>query len=102
MPVFPVQSYGLATYFLAYPGTVWLRVETLLAIVRDFVSSVHRQSFRRLLIVNCHCGNSPIAALAQELVAELPDLSLRFHSWWFAAKATPQLLRIGPDASHAN
>ncbi|MEK9856453.1 MAG: creatininase family protein, partial [Rhodobiaceae bacterium] len=34
IPVFPVMPYGLAPYFVAYPGTVSLRVETLMAVIR--------------------------------------------------------------------
>ena len=35
VPVFPVMPFGLTPYFLAFPGTISLRVETLLAVVRD-------------------------------------------------------------------
>ncbi|MEM6341387.1 MAG: creatininase family protein, partial [Pseudomonadota bacterium] len=42
IPVFPVMPFGLAPYFTAYPGTISLRVETLLAVMRDVVASVRR------------------------------------------------------------
>ena len=102
VPVFPVQSYGLAPYFLAYPGTISLRIETLLAVIRDFVASVHGQGFRRIVIVNGHGGNAPVAALHQELMAQFPGLAFKFHSWWLAPKVTAHLRQLGPDASHAN
>ena len=34
IPVFPVIPYGLAPYFNGYPGTICLKVETLLAVMR--------------------------------------------------------------------
>ena len=102
VPVYPVQSYGLAPYFLAYPGTISLRVETLLAVVRDFVASVYRHGFRRVLLVNGHGGNSPVGALALELMAEKPDLSVKFHNWWMAPKMMAHVQKVGADGSHAN
>ena len=66
IPVFPVMPYGLAPYFNAYPGTICLRVETLMAVVRDIVASLRRAGFRQILIVNGHGGNNPVGALAQE------------------------------------
>ena len=77
VPVYPAMPFGLAPYFLAFPGTISLRVETLLAVVRDFVASAHRAGFRRVLIVNGHGGNLPVGALAQELMAERPSLCRR-------------------------
>ena len=82
VPVFPVIPYRHAPYFAAYPGTVTLRLETLLAVVRDLVASIHHSRFRHLLIVNGHGGNNPVGALAQELMAEYGDMSIKFHNWW--------------------
>lgn len=102
VPVFPVMPYGLAPYFNAYPGTISLRVETLLAVVRDVVASLERSGFRRILIVNGHGGNNPVGALAQELMAENDDLSIKFHNWWNAPQTWAKAQSIDPAASHAN
>ena len=37
VPVFPVVSYGLTPYFLGYPGTVSLRIDTYIRLVRDIL-----------------------------------------------------------------
>lgn len=102
VPVFPVMPYGLAPYFSAYPGTVTLRVETLLAVVRDVVASMARGGFRRILIVSGHGGNSPVGALCSELMMEDPRLSIKFHEWWKAPKTFAKVQEIGPGGSHAN
>jgi creatinine amidohydrolase len=102
VPVYPVMPFGLAPYFLAYPGTISLRVETLLAVVRDFIAAVHRAGFRRVLIVNGHGGNAPVGALAQELMAERPSMSVKFHSWWNAPKTWAKVQEIDPSGTHAN
>jgi len=54
VPVFPVVSYGLTPYFQSYPGTVTLRLETYLRLVRDILESLYHSGFRRILIVNGH------------------------------------------------
>ena len=102
VPVYPAMPFGLAPYFAAYPGSVSLRVETLLAVARDLIESVARAGFRRLLLVNGHGGNAPIGALAQEMMAEQPELSIKFHNWYNAPRTWAAALAIDPSASHAN
>jgi creatinine amidohydrolase len=43
---------------MRFPGTVTLRLETLLGLVEDIAASVVAQGFRRFLIVNGHGGNN--------------------------------------------
>jgi creatinine amidohydrolase len=102
VPVFPVIPYGVAPYFASYPGSISLRVETLLAVVRDVVASLERAGFRRILIVNGHGGNQPVAGLAGELMVESPGLAIKFHSWWNAPKTWAKVQEIDPSGSHAN
>jgi creatinine amidohydrolase len=102
IPVFPAMPYGLAPYFNAYPGTVSLRVETLLAVMRDVIASLRRAGFRHILIVNGHGGNNPVGALAQELMAEHGDISVRFHNWWNAPRTWAKIQATDPSGSHAN
>lgn len=102
VPVYPAMPFGLAPYFNAYPGSVSLRVETLLAVVRDLVASVARSGFRRVLVVNGHGGNAPVGALAQELMAERPEMSIKFHSWWSAPRTWAKVQALDPSGSHAN
>ncbi|MFD0915230.1 creatininase family protein [Pseudahrensia aquimaris] len=102
VPVFPVMPYGLAPYFAEYPGTVTLRVETLLAVVRDVIASFARMGFKRVLIVNGHGGNQPAAAVANELMINFPDMSIKFHNWWNSPQVWAHAQKIDPSGSHAN
>ncbi|MEX0340112.1 MAG: creatininase family protein [Arenibacterium sp.] len=102
IPVFPVMPYGLAPYFNAYPGTVSLRVETLMAVVRDIIASLCRSGFQKILIVNGHGGNNPVGALAQELMAEDGGISVKFHNWWNAPATWAKAQSISKTGSHAN
>lgn len=102
VPVFPRLDYGLCPYFAAYPGSVTLRVETLLAVVRDILDAFRAQGFRRVLIVNGHGGNAPVGALALDFMREHPEMTIRFHNWWMAPKTWAKVLEIDPVASHAS
>src|SRR5919112_3845920 len=66
VPVFPVVAYGVTPYFREFPGSVSLRVETHLRVVRDILDSLAHSGFRRILIVNGHGGNGALQPFAQE------------------------------------
>jgi creatinine amidohydrolase len=102
VPVFPTVNYGITPGFMAYPGTVSLRVETMLALVRDILDSLNHQGFRRILIVNGHGGNSPVQSLASEWMADHPETTIRLHNWWNAPAAWAKVMAIDPVASHAS
>ena len=102
IPVFPVVPYGITPYFRAYPGTVSMRVDTFLAIVRDVLDALYAQGFRRIVIVNGHGGNSPAAALANEWLVDHAGAKLKFHNWWNAPRVWAKVQEIDPIASHAS
>lgn len=102
VPVYPCMPYGLAPYFSAFPGSMSLRVETLMAVFRDLISSVRRSGFRRVLIVNGHGGNAPVGSLAKELMADMPEMSIKYHPWWAGTKVSEASREIDPIGSHAS
>lgn len=102
VPVFPVLAYGITPYFRAFPGTISLRVETYLRLVRDLLDGLREQGFRRILIVNGHGGNSPASSLAIEWMADNPDAKVIFHNWWSAPRTWAKVQQIDPVASHAS
>lgn len=102
VPVFPVLAYGVTPYFLAYPGSVSIRVQTYVAMVRDILDSLRLQGFRRIVMVNGHGGNSPAGSFAVEWVADHPECSVKFHNWWNAPATLAKVQAIDPVASHAS
>ena len=102
VPVYPALPFGLAPYFQAFPGSITLRVDTYVAVVREVLDSMKRSGFRRILIVNGHGGNQPAAALAQEWMMDNPDCRVRFHDWWRAPKTWAQVQATDKIASHAS
>jgi creatinine amidohydrolase len=102
VPVFPVIAYGITPGFAAYPGTVSVRIETFLGLVRDVLDALKQQGFRRVMIVNGHGGNSPANAFCREWIAANPGMAIRFHDWWNAPKVWAKVQAIDPVASHAS
>jgi creatinine amidohydrolase len=102
VPVFPVMAYGITPAFRAYPGTLTLRVETYLRVIRDLLDSLAASGFRRIVLVNGHGGNVPAQGLVGEWLADHPGTRVRFHNWWNAPRTWAKVQEIDPVASHAS
>lgn len=102
LPVFPVLAYGVTPYFLAFPGSVSLRVDTYIRVVRDILDSLKAQGFRRFFFVNGHGGNAPAGSIAVEWMADNPECAVKFHNWWNAPKTLKAVQETDPVASHAS
>lgn len=100
--VAPPLNFGCSPYFLAYPGTISLRLTTLLDALEDIVRSVYGQGFRRVLVLNGHGGNSGLKIRLTELCNQLPGLKVQWYAWWMAhsVEAVARKHEIKPD--HAN
>ena len=102
VPVFPAVPYGLTPYFMAFPGTVSLKLSTYAALVRDILDSLYDTGFRRVLIVNGHGGNSPVQPVCAEWMQARPGARCRFHDWWRAPRTWAAVQAVDPVASHAS
>lgn len=102
VPVFPALPYGLAPYFQAYPGSMTLRVETYVRVVRELLDGLRRSGFRRVLIVNGHGGNRPAASLALEYGLDHPQMRVKYHEWWAAPRTLAVVEALESGASHAS
>lgn len=100
--VAPPLNYGVSPYFAAYPGTISLRVSTLIAAVEDIVRSVYAHGFRRVLILNGHSGNLPARNQLHEVNNSLPDLRLNWYEWWTSHSVEAVAVRHNLKPGHAN
>lgn len=100
--VAPPLNFGASAYFLEYPGTLSLRVHTLLDLVEDLVRSVYRQGFRRVLILNGHGGNDPARGRLYEIMDSLPGLRIAWYAWWQSHSVEAVALRHELKSSHAS
>ena len=102
VPVLPVLPFGVTPGFTAYPGTVSLRLETLVAVVAEVLDTLYVQGFRRFVVVNGHGGN---AGAEEPLVAWAhgrDGAELRFHSWFAGERVQAAADALHPDPTHAN
>lgn len=102
IPVFPAVAYGITPYFLAFPGSISLRVSTYIALVRDVLDALAGHGFRRIVLVNGHGGNSPAGSFAPEWMAEHPEVTVVLHNWWNAPRTWQAVQEIDPVASHGS
>jgi creatinine amidohydrolase len=102
VPVFPALPYGMTPTFRAFPGTVSIRIQTYLALIRDLLDSLTESGFRRILIVNGHGGNMPMSGLIAEWCGDHPDVQVQVHNWWAGPKLWAAIQALDPVASHAS
>jgi len=100
--VAPPLNFGCSPYFLSYPGTISLRISTMLEIVEDVLRSVHAQGFRRVLWLNGHGGNSAIRARINELLNELPGMQAAWYEWWVSHSVEQIAMKYELKPAHAN
>lgn len=100
--VAPPLNFGSSPYFMAYPGTISLRVSTLLDVVEDLVSSVYRHGFRRILVLNGHGGNDAARARLFEMASVLSGLQLAWYAWWQANSVQVVAQKYELKPAHAN
>ena len=94
--VAPAMPFGIAPGFAAFPGTVTLRPQTLVAVLTETLDTLRGQGFRRFLVVNGHGGNTP----ARDAVEETGAL---WHDWWDSPAVREVAAEIYPgDATHAS
>jgi len=100
--VAPPLNFGSSPYFLAYPGTLSLRVGTLIAAMEDIVRSAYGHGFRRILIINGHGGNSPARHHLHEVNNDLPSLRLDWYDWWLSHSVEDVAVKHQIKPTHAN
>ncbi|MFZ5857283.1 MAG: creatininase family protein [Chloroflexota bacterium] len=100
--VAPPLNFGFSHYFLDYPGTLSLRVPTLIAAVEDLVRSAYRSGFRRLLILNGHGGNTPVNDHLNDVINDLPGAQIRWYQWWDSHSVEAVAVKHNIKPAHAN
>jgi len=100
--VAPPLNFGASPYFLAYPGTMSLRIATLMDVVEDLVRSLYGYGFRRVLILNGHGGNDPVRGRLYEVANDLDDLQIKLYAWWQSHSVEAICLKYELKPGHAN
>jgi len=100
--VAPPLNFGSSPYFLAYPGTLSLRLSTLLDLVEDLIRSAYQHGFRRILLLNGHGGNDGARGRLYEVANQLPELRLAWYAWWNSHSVQDVAQRHSLKPNHAN
>jgi creatinine amidohydrolase len=100
--VFPIVAYGITPYFMAYPGTISLRVSTYMQVIHDILESLTQHGFKRVVIVNGHGGNTPSQSVCGEFLRDHHGVRIKWHDWWNAPRVWAKVKEIDPVALHAS
>lgn len=100
--VAPPFNFGISPYFLKYPGTVSVRLDTFLRVLEDILRSLHSQGFRRFLILNGHGGNDGAAVSLMELANQLEGLQTSWYDWWDSKTVSQFAEKHGLRTEHAS
>jgi len=91
----PALPFSMSECHGPMAGTVWLKPETLAAVVRDTVLALHAQGFRKVLIVNGHGGNFVLEAEIRRLNLNYPDLIVLMPPSFAPRPGDPKILDKG-------
>ena len=81
---------GFSPPHVDFPGTISLRLTTFIDMMLQICTSIHRQGFRKILILNGH-GSTPVAPICEQLIEDgVPVLGV---TWWNLI--SDELARIG-------
>jgi creatinine amidohydrolase len=79
--VAPVVPIGFSPEHMRFPGTISLRPETLVSVLEDYVASLERHGFRRIVVLPSHGGNfAPLADALPALRQRHPDLRIAAYT----------------------
>ena len=70
----PALPFSMSQCHGPEPGTVWLRPETLAAVLRDVVHALQEQGIHQVVIINGHGGNPVLEPAIEELNRTCPDM----------------------------
>lgn len=89
----PTLSIGMAQHHLAFPGTITLKPTTLMAVIKDVITSLKGHGFRQFMFLNGHGGNIHTTEAAfSEIWAEhsldrqASGLAMRLFNWFHGTR----------------
>jgi creatinine amidohydrolase len=70
----PVLPFSISHMHRGTRGTIWLRNQTLVSVIRDIAVSLRHEGFSQLVLLNGHGGNFILVPIVQDLNMDFPDL----------------------------
>ncbi|WP_071395775.1 creatininase family protein [Bacillus tuaregi] len=84
--VTPTINMGVSQHHLNFPGTISLRPETLMAILKDMISSLKHHGVEKFLLLNSHGGNQSTLSLASLTLSNELDVEVYYAKTTASAK----------------
>ena len=87
MLVLPPVSVGVSEHYAAFPFTIYLKYDTMIAVIKDILRTTILNGIRKIFIMNGHDGNiAAIEVAAREIKMEHPEARIvALNDWWVAA-----------------
>jgi len=80
--LFPTVNYGTSLEQTGFPGTLTLRPETLMQVIRDIAAAAEEQGFTTMIIVNAHGGNYCLGPVVRDINRRDGRLKIILVDFW--------------------
>lgn len=116
VPVIPPMHFGISQSHGNFPGTLWVRCDTMISVLYDVATSLYESGVRKFFFINGHMYNDwGIKAVRDHLRCDYDDVHVTTVNYWLTAETrfaedcpqrkhihgnfgeTAQLLAIRPD-----
>ena len=74
--VTPTVNMGISYHHMPFPGTITLRPETLIELLRDICNSLKKHGLKKFLFLNGHGGNSTTLDIATKILHEEENIEV--------------------------
>jgi creatinine amidohydrolase len=103
----PTINVGCSEHHMRFPGTITLSKETLQRVVREYVGSLSRHGFKRIVVLPSHGGNfGPLGEIGDELQRLHLGIKVVVYSdlqgFVGVLMRTGERLGVSPEASGAH
>ena len=98
--VAPAFPFGISSHHMRFPGTITIRVETFVAVLRDVVGSLKEHGIEKFFIINGHGGNIPALGVATWQIRDEMGVKIAHALHWPSPQAIEQFQR-SPRVGHA-
>ena len=80
--VAPPIPYGISPHHMSFPGTVSLKPETFVAVLKDVISSLKAHGIRNFLVLNGHGGNMSTLGEMMMSVRQEMEVNVAYALYW--------------------
>jgi creatinine amidohydrolase len=99
--VTPTVNLGVSPHHLNFPGTISLQPTTLIAILRDVISSLKHHGIEKFLFLNSHGGNQSTLNVATMILTKELNVEIYYAKTTASAKKTIQEYVTSPLFGHS-